>query len=238
MVTKLETIINKKDNEIKVLQDRVEELEQYTRKENIIISGLRTSHMSCARVTCHTPVSHVTRPCHMSHARVTCHTPVSHVTRPCHMSYARATSNSATAASMDNAPQEETNALEKHVIFFLNDKLQVDIKPEDISVCHAMRTSSRQPDNVIVKFTNRKKKIMILKKAKQLKGTDIFLNGRLTKENSDIFCMTRTLRKEGRISDTWTRDCKVFIRTNCSPEVAKVHLIKNNSNFEKLHLVL
>ena len=77
MVTKLETIINQKDNEIRVLQDRVEELEQYTRKENIIISGLRTRHMS----------------------------------------YARATSNSATAASMDNAPQEETNALEKHVIF-------------------------------------------------------------------------------------------------------------------------
>ena len=34
MVTKLETIINQKDNEIKVLQDRLEELEQYTRKEN------------------------------------------------------------------------------------------------------------------------------------------------------------------------------------------------------------
>ena len=190
MVTKLEKIINKKDNEIKALQDRVEDLEQYTRKDNIIISGLKTRHMS----------------------------------------YARATSNSATAASMDNAPQEETNALEKHVIFFLNDKLQVDIKPEDISVCHAMRASPRQPDNVIVKFINRKKKIMILKKAKQLKGTNIFLNEHLTKKNSDIFHMSRTLRKEGRISNTWTRDCKVFIRTNGSPEVAKVHLIKNNSD--------
>ena len=117
MVTKLETIINQKDNETKNLQDRVEELEQFTRKENIIISGLRTRHIS----------------------------------------YARATSNSATAASMERSPQEETNAFEKHVIFFLNDKLQVDIKPDDISVCHAMRASPRQPDNVIVKFTNRRK---------------------------------------------------------------------------------
>ena len=104
-------------------------------------------------------------------------------------------------------------------------------------MCHAMRASSHQPDNVIVKFTKRKKKIMILNKAKQLKGTNIFLNEHLTKKNSDIFRMTRTLRKEGRISNTWTRDCKVFIRTNGSPEVAKVHLIKNNSDFEKLHLV-
>ena len=117
MVTKLKKITNKKDNEIKGLQDRVEDLEQYTRKENIIISGLKTRHMS----------------------------------------YARATSNSTTAASMDNAPQEETNALEKHVILFLNDKLQVYIKPEDISMWHAMRASPRQPDNVIVKFINKKK---------------------------------------------------------------------------------
>ena len=46
MVTKHETIIKQKDNEIRVLQDRVEELEQYTRKENVIISGLKTRHIS------------------------------------------------------------------------------------------------------------------------------------------------------------------------------------------------
>ena len=77
MVNKLETLINKKDNETKVLQDRMEEVEQYTRKENVIISSLKTRHMS----------------------------------------YAHVTSNSATAASMDNAPQEETNTHEKHAIF-------------------------------------------------------------------------------------------------------------------------
>ena len=51
IVTKLEAIINKKDSEINVLQDRVEELGQYTRKENVIISGLITRPMSYARVT-------------------------------------------------------------------------------------------------------------------------------------------------------------------------------------------
>ena len=155
MVTKLETIINQKDNEMKVLKDRVDELEQYTRKENVIISGLITRHMSYARVTCH-----------MSHARVTCHTPVSHVIRPCHMSYARVTSNSATAASMDNPSQEETNALEKHVTFFMTSyKLTLSLitsvchakrasprQPDNISVCHTMRASHRQPDNISVSY--------------------------------------------------------------------------------------
>ena len=79
MVTKLETIINRKDSEINVLQDRVEELEQYSQKENVIIGGLMTRHMS----------------------------------------YARVTLNSATAASMYNASEEETNTLEKHVVFFM-----------------------------------------------------------------------------------------------------------------------
>ena len=42
----------------------------------------------------------------------------------------------------------------RNMRFFLNDKLQVDIKPDDISVCHTMRASRRQPGNVIVKFTS------------------------------------------------------------------------------------
>ena len=57
--------------------------------------------------------------------------------------------NGATAASVGNAPEEVTSAFEKNVIYF-NDKLQVVIKPDDISVCHTMRVSPRQPDNVIV----------------------------------------------------------------------------------------
>ena len=70
---------------------------------------------------------------------------------------------------MDNASEEETNALEKHVIFFLNDKLQVDIKPDDLSVCHTMHVSPRQPDNVIVNFTNRKKYLKESKAVKRYK---------------------------------------------------------------------
>ena len=96
----------------------MEDLEQYTRKENLIISGKKTKHIS----------------------------------------YARVTSSSVTAVSMDNASEEETNTLEKYVTSFLNNRLQVDIKPDNISVCHTMRASPQQPENVIVKLTTSKKR--------------------------------------------------------------------------------
>ena len=58
---------------------------------------------------------------------------------------------------MGNVSEEETSTLEKHAIFFIINRLQVNIKPGDISVCHTMLASTRQPENVIVTFANRKK---------------------------------------------------------------------------------
>ena len=36
-----------KDKQIQMLEDKIDQLEQYTRQENIIITGLKTSHKSC-----------------------------------------------------------------------------------------------------------------------------------------------------------------------------------------------
>ena len=44
------------------------------------------------------------------------------------------------------------------------------------------------------------------------------------------------LKKQGKIYSTWTKDCRVFIKTNGSPDVAKVHCIKNETDFDMLHL--
>ena len=43
LVNKLQSIITEKDKQIGVLEARIEDLEQYPNKENIIISGLKTS---------------------------------------------------------------------------------------------------------------------------------------------------------------------------------------------------
>lgn len=71
---------------------------------------------------------------------------------------------------------------------------------------------------------NRKHKIELLKLTKKLKGTEVFVNEQLS-ENKQKFwdCMrARTLKKEKWIQDTCTRNCKVKIKLNGTPEQAKI----------------
>ena len=48
LLTKLQPTIEAKDKQIQTLGDRVEQLEQYLRKENVMISGVKScSHPAC-----------------------------------------------------------------------------------------------------------------------------------------------------------------------------------------------
>ena len=48
-VRELKKMIQVKDNKISLLEKRVDELEQYTRMDDIIVTGLNTKHRSYAR---------------------------------------------------------------------------------------------------------------------------------------------------------------------------------------------
>ena len=93
-------------------------------------------------------------------------------------------------------------------------------------------------DNIIVRFVNKKSKIKVLKNVRKLKGTNVYINEHLTKKNGKIAKKARLLRREGKISNTWTRDCKVFVKTIDVPEVAKIHQIRNMTDFVDLRLTL
>lgn len=58
------------------------------------------------------------------------------------------------------------------------------------------------------------------------KGADnnIYLSEHLSKNGSIMFSKCRELRQEGRVWDTWTEDCKVFLRTE---ETARPKLIRD-----------
>ena len=81
-----------------------------------------------------------------------------------------------------------------------------------------------------------KNKIKSLKNSKKLNGTRVYINEHLTHRNSQIAHAARILKKQGKIYSTWTKDCKVFIKTNRTPDVAKVHYMKNETDFDVLHL--
>ncbi len=48
-VKQLKNLVKEKDQKIEVLERRVDELEQYTRMEDLIISGLETKHRTYAK---------------------------------------------------------------------------------------------------------------------------------------------------------------------------------------------
>lgn len=82
-----------------------------------------------------------------------------------------------------------------------------------------------------MRFVNRKHKTELLKQERKLKGTNVFINEHLTKRNADIARLN--LRKQGKIQNTWTNNCKVFIKLNGTPEQARVVVIRSMEELDR-----
>ncbi|KAF3861161.1 hypothetical protein F7725_001416 [Dissostichus mawsoni] len=113
--------------------------------------------------------------------------------------------------------------LKKEVLEALNDR-GVYLRAEESEICHTLGKPSESGfQKVIMKLVSRKTKIRTMINAKKLKGTGIYINEHLTKRNADIAKTARDLRKRNKMEATWTRDCKIFIKTN----EGKVSIVKD-----------
>lgn len=183
-----EEVLQNNQKQIVSLEERVDQLEQYTRKDNIIISGL-----------------------------------------PAH-SYA-ATARKSVSTEPDDVTDEE---LEANVLKFFETDLGVPLSPADISVIHYV--PSKQGKNILVKFTSRKAKLRVLKNRANLKGKKIYVSDHLTRRNNQLFYQARMLVKDNLISRAWVRNCKVFIRSNGEPNVAKTYSITCGNELQKFRV--
>lgn len=66
-----------------------------------------------------------------------------------------------------------------------------------------------------------------------LKGTNVFLNEHLTKNNAQLAWRARQLCREKKIKGKWTRNCKVYIQMNGTPETAEVKLVRGLEDLGK-----
>lgn len=138
-------------------------------------------------------------------------------------------------ASSDGEPGCELDAssTEQQVATFLQSK-GIALDFNQVEACHPLPRRNNDKPVVILRFINRKHKVALLKKGKMLKGTDVYINEHLTKTNADIANKARYLRRMKKIQSTWTRNCKIFIKLNGSPEEAKVLMVRNIEELEKL----
>ena len=165
----MKKLLAEKDFKITELEKRVEDLEQYTRREDIIITGLKIVR----------PLSQVVQ-----------------------------------GDSANEIDRNGWNYVEDQVTEQLNEN-GIYIRPEEISACHTLgKPAENGLQKVIVRFQNRKSKTRVLINAKNLRRTGIYINEHLTKKNGELAKKARDLRKDGKITGTWTRDCKIFIKTN------------------------
>ena len=94
-------------------------------------------------------------------------------------------------------------------------KLSVDISDSDVVRSHRVgrRAEDRStPRDIIVRFTTHNTKTSVMRSARKLKGTHVFINEDLTKTRATIAWEARTLKRERKISDTWTRDGVIFVK--------------------------
>ncbi|KAK7901169.1 hypothetical protein WMY93_017938 [Mugilogobius chulae] len=184
-VKELRELLEEKERVIGGLERRIDDLEQYTRMEDVIINGLDTKHRSYARV-------------------------------------AAAGTGGSVAMEGQDAPVEELLTLEQQVVTFLSNK-DINIDPKEISACHLLpRKHSNAKPAIVVRFVNRKHKVALLRQARKLKGSSVFINEHLTSKNAEIARHARILWKQKKIQATWTRNGRVLIRLNGTPEQARV----------------
>ena len=96
---------------------------------------------------------------------------------------------------------------------FLHKEMQIEINVGDIDRSHRLgkkQTGVKRP--IAVRFINYRLKEYIYANKKHLKG-GYYINESLSKGRSNLFYKARKLKKEKLITDTWTRDGNVFIKT-------------------------
>ena len=138
----------------------------------------------------------------------------------------------------DNSSQsslglDSSELVERAIINFCKEKLDVAILPTDISIAHRLKgkhktkpnirrsggsqetdnvLSSSSPPPIIVRFCNKKIRNVILSRKRRLRESGFFINEHLTPANSKLFFEARREVANHKLHSTWTRGGKIFAK--------------------------
>lgn len=110
----------------------------------------------------------------------------------------------------DDKDKQSSTETTTQFLAMCKEKMGLEISAAEIDIAHRIgqyKTKINRP--IIVKFVRRQTKINILKAAKALKGTRIFLNDDLTHTNQQVL-MSLRLKAPKRIASAWTFEGKIF----------------------------
>ena len=157
-VSELQVKIEDRDKRILYLEEKLNDIEQYQKKDNIIILGPAKLH---------------------SYRNMA----ESENNRP---SMEDEINEEQAAIQEKNMPILEENIMKMNFITFAKSKLQIDVKEEQIVAIHNLHTRKDGTKPVLVKLANSATKFSIMSNGRKLKKTKIFINDHLTRRNSEI----------------------------------------------------
>lgn len=111
------------------------------------------------------------------------------------------------------------------VISLFNTKLQVEVKAEDISICHRLRSKVDGARPVIVKFCRRSIKNNIYRVKSRLKGTKIIMREDLTKQRT---IAVSDLNKRFNYKNVFTNNGNIFVKLS-----NKIHRLTTLNEYKK-----
>lgn len=201
----LKSEVNKKDARIAELEKRLDNQEQYSRKNDVVVTGLRIKPRSFASA-----VASGTQQGELSNKE-----------------------SEAVAESVEQQLVGFLNS--KGVEVKVGDIEACHPLPMSVKTKHRLKEAGKKvgPDPIILRFINRKSKLSLMKQWKLLRGSDVYLNDHLTKANSDLAMKARQLRRDSKIKNTWTRDCNVYIQTNGSPDTSIIRVIRSEADLRQ-----
>ena len=170
--------------QVQTLETRFDEQEQYSRRDNLVITGLRVKSYSAITST-NSNSSNITEP----------------------------ESVNVSATSQSNWSDRDKDIMAKNIVQFASDKLKVNISQEEIVDVHPIQ-SRNQRNVCIVRFNNRLARNKFIIARKELKNTKIFINEHLTLKNSLLYKEARQLRFSKKIKNCWTKNCRLFVKLN------------------------
>ena len=120
------------------------------------------------------------------------------------------------------------DTLTQHMVSFINKsilKSPQQIKLEDVERCHTV-TRGVKPQ-ILIKFKSYQQRAMVFHAKRNLKGNTnrVFITEDLTRRNYDLVKSLISLRRNETISDFWTFNGKIYMKTSKSskPVVVRSH---------------
>lgn len=123
--------------------------------------------------------------------------------------------------------EEEENETEDDLVAQIQEigkSLGVNIEKYDISTCHRLPTNKKESvPPTIVRMNNRHKKEKMIKRSKECRLENIYIDRHLTRMTAELYKEVRQKKKEGKFEFAWiNKRNQVFIRETAATQAIKI----------------